>query len=305
MTSQAIRQSSPTLLYSSSQALFAVLLFSLTVPMTQLALADFSAEFIASSRALVAGLLAWLVIQHHGWKAPEAQVWPWLLLAGTGVVLGFPYLLSVSLTQVPTADVGVVLAGLPLTTSLLGAWLHQERHNLTFWLLAISGFVLLALYVVLSLGELPTFSGHHLLLLAATLVMGGIGYSAGARAAKMIGGWQTICWTLLLYLPLSALLWGISWGYQAPTFQQPVTGESLLSLAYLILISQLWGFKFWYQALASHGVGRISQLQLLQPFFTLFFISVLLQQAIGWLQLVFCLLIVLCVCASLKTAQQR
>ena len=294
--------------HGSMQALFAVVLFSLTIPITQLALMDFSVEFIAASRALMAGVVAWLVVQKHGWSLPPLAAMPWLLLSGFGVVLGFPYLLTLSLTQVPAADMGVVLAGLPMTTSLLGAWLHKERHTRYFWLLALSGFLLLATYVVIGLGELPGFGANYSLLLIATLILGGIGYSAGAKAAKIIGGskggWQTICWTLVLYLPLSALWWGINcgneWQESASTLTQSVPLSSWLALIYLALCSQLWGFKFWYQALASHGVGRISQLQLLQPFFTLFFISLLLQQSVGWLQILFCCLIVMTVCASMK-----
>lgn len=290
------------------QGMVAVVLFSLTVPMTQLALADFSAEFIAATRGLLAGVLAWMVILKQGWKWPATNALPWLLVAGAGVVLGFPYLLSLSLTQVPAADMGVVLAGLPLTTALLAAWIHHERHSASFWLLAATGFLLLALYVVLSLGELPSFSVQDSWLLLATLLMGGIGYSAGAKATKLINqpdaGWQTICWTLVLYLPLSALLWGMSWGEQAQQLTRPVALPSLLALVYLALISQLWGFKFWYQALASSSVAKVSQLQLLQPFFTLFFIALLLSQAISGLQLVFCCLVVLNVYASIKVARR-
>ena len=287
--------------HGTLQALFAVMLFSLTVPFTQLALADFQAAFIASSRALIAGLLAWMIIYKHGWKMPAARVIPWLLLAGSGVVLGFPYFLSLSLTQATAADMGVVLAGLPLTTALMGAWIQHERHGPGFWLAAISGGLLLASYVLLNTGGPAVFDSGHLGLLLATLLMGGIGYSAGAKAATLISGpaagWQTICWTLLLYLPVSAFWWGNSWADQAAS-TGPIANTSILALLYLILISQLWGFKFWYQALAAHGVGRISQLQLLQPFFTLLFISLLLQQSIGWLQLLFCCLIVFCVWLS-------
>ena len=45
-------------------------------------------------------------------------------------------------------------------------------------------------------------------------------------------------------------------------------------------MSQLFGFFLWYRALAIGGIARISQLQLLQPFFTLLVASVWLGEAI-------------------------
>jgi drug/metabolite transporter (DMT)-like permease len=288
---------------AASQALFAVVLFSLTVPATQMALTAFSPEFIAASRAMIAGVLAWFVVNISGWNFPERRVIPWLLLAGVGVIAGFPYALSISLTHIPAADMGVVLAGLPLVTSLLASIMHGERNGIQFWALSALGCGLLGLYVVTNLGQLPQFEVQHLGLLLLTLLLGGIGYSAGAKAAKIIGGWQTICWTLVIYLPLSALAWGYSWALEAEQLRRPVDWQPFAALMYLALFSQLWGFKFWYQALAQAGVGRISQLQLLQPFFTLAFISLILQQSITIVQIVFCLLIVLTVMASMRVTR--
>jgi len=125
------------------QALFAVMLFALTIPMTQIALSSFSAEFIAASRAVIAGLVAWVVIVINDWQRPPLRALPWLLLAGIGVVLGFPYLLSLSLTRIPAADMGVVLAGLPLVTSLLATLLQGERHPPRFWFFSVAGCGLL------------------------------------------------------------------------------------------------------------------------------------------------------------------
>ncbi|MCB2387428.1 DMT family transporter [Thalassolituus alkanivorans] len=286
------------------QALFAVMLFALTIPMTQIALGSFSAEFIAASRAVIAGLTAWVVIVINGWKRPPLQALPWLLLAGVGVVLGFPYLLSLSLTRIPAADMGVVLAGLPLVTSLLATLLQGERHPPRFWFFSVVGCSLLAGYVITTIGALPAFAPQHLLTLIATLLFGGLGYSAGAKAAAMIGGWQTICWMVVLYLPLSALVWGSLWATEAAHSNQQDIVKSMLALLYLGLISQLWGFRFWYRSLATAGVAKISQLQLLQPFFTLAFISLMLRDSITVAQLFFCALIVLMVMCAMKSAKR-
>lgn len=286
------------------QALFAVMLFALTIPLTQVALESFSAGFIAASRALLAGLVAWAVILINGWKRPPLKVLVWLVMAGIGVVLGFPYLLSISLTRVPAADMGVVLAGLPLVTSLFATLLQGERHPPRFWFFSVAGCALLAGYVIISIGSLPAFEPEHMQALIATLIFGGLGYSAGAKAASMIGGWQTICWMLVLYLPLAALAWGYLWAAEVQHMQHRNLATSLPALLYLALISQLWGFRFWYRSLATAGVAKISQLQLLQPFFTLGFISIMLHDRISPAQLGFCALIVLMVMCAMKAARR-
>lgn len=74
---------------------------------------------------------------------------------------------------------------------------------------------------------------------------------------------------------------------------------SILALVYLAVISQ-WGGRFWYQAMTEAGVGRFSQIQLLQPFFTLFFAVVFLTEVLEIEHLIFAGLIALAVFTSLR-----
>ncbi|CAA0110321.1 Uncharacterised protein [BD1-7 clade bacterium] len=282
-------------------ALFAVILFSLTVPMTQMALSQFSPMLIATGRGAIAGALALGVVILNRWSLPAVKAWPWLIITGMGIVVGFPYLIGVSMEHVPAADMGVVLAGLPLITALMATLIHQERHPLTFWGFALAGCTLLIFYMIHTLGQLPELQPQTLGVIIAALIFGGLGYSAGAKAAKLIGGWQTICWTLALYSPVTIPLFITQLHQNASTLSFNATAiYPVLALLYLAIFSQFLGFRFWYQALATGGVGKISQLQLLQPFFSLAFISMMFQQAIGLDQILFCLLIVACVLASMK-----
>jgi drug/metabolite transporter (DMT)-like permease len=310
-TSQALHLS------GAAKGLFAVLLFAMTVPMTKLALPYFSAELIASSRAFIAGILALIVINMNGWSLPNKKTLAWLALAGTGVVIGFPYLLSYSLIHLSAANMGVVLAGLPLMTSLFAVVIMQERNGLRFWISSgIGGLLLLAYFLNGSSSDGWDMQTIGILILV--LLFGGLGYSAGAKAAKSIGGWQTICWMLALYLPLSA----ISMGYFAGTsindeeFINRFTFAmhdsvlkhelwfSIAGLLYLSVISQWWGFRFWYQAMAEAGAGRISQIQLLQPFFTLLFAVIFLGEVFAFEQGLFALLIVLAICSALRSKRK-
>ena len=293
-----------------AKGFFAVVLFAMTVPMTKLALPFFSPELIASFRAFIAGLLALIVINLNDWPLPTKKIVAWLLLAGIGVVVGFPYLLSYSLVNLSAANMGVVLAGLPLMTSVFAVVIMKERNGLRFWISAGLGTLILLIFFMNG----ATSSGwdaQTLGILFLMLMFGGLGYSAGAKAAKSIGGWQTICWMLALYLPLSSISIGFYAGNEAfisrftlaindPT-QQYELWVSISGLLYLAVISQWWGFRFWYQAMAEAGAGRISQIQLLQPFLTLLFAVIFLAESFAFEQGLFALLIVLAICSALRS----
>jgi drug/metabolite transporter (DMT)-like permease len=62
-----------------------------------------------------------------------------------------------------------------------------------------------------------------------------------------------------------------------------------LAFAFLALINSLVGFFFWYRALAIGGVPKISQIQLLQTFFTFGFAALWLNETIT-LTMIFCLI---------------
>lgn len=295
--------------YGQAKGLLAVVLFAMTVPMTKLALPFFSAELIASARAFIAGLMALVVININAWSLPNKKILAWLFLGGTGVVIGFPYLLSYSLINLSAANMGVVLAGLPLMTSLFAVLIMRERNGLKFWISSAAGAGLLCLYFF-NASNSTGWNNDTFIVLILVLVFGGLGYSSGAKAAKSIGGWQTICWMLAIYLPLSAISVGYFAGNEAfvNRFTLAMNDASLrqelwvsmLALLYLALISQWWGFRFWYQAMAEVGAGRISQIQLLQPFFTLLFAVIFLAEDFQIDQLIFALLIVLAVCSALR-----
>lgn len=295
------------------KGLFAVVLFAMTVPMTKLALPFFSPELIAASRAFIAGLLALAVVIINGWSLPDKKTLAWLALAGTGVVVGFPYLLSYSLVNLSAANMGVVLAGLPLMTSLFAVVIMGERHGRGFWISSGIGATLLAAYFLNGAAS-DGWDLRTLGVLLLVLMFGGLGYSAGAKAAKRIGGWQTICWMLVLYLPLSSIAIGYYTGNEAfinsftqamnDPAQQDGLWVSLAGLIYLAVISQWWGFRFWYQAMAEAGAGRISQIQLLQPFFTLIFAVIFLAESFAFEQGLFALLIVLAICSALRSKRK-
>jgi drug/metabolite transporter (DMT)-like permease len=118
-----------------------------------------------------------------------------------------------------------------------------------------------------------TLAAGDTLMLAAVVVCG-LGYAEGGRLARSLGSWQTICWALVLAWPLLLL----------PTWWTRPHGEvassAWLGFAYLSVISMFLAFFAWYRGLALGGIARIGQVQLLQPFFTLFLAWAMLGEAL-------------------------
>ena len=274
-------------------ALFAVVLFSLTVPMSQVAMAVFTPEFIAFFRAGIAGLGSVCLMLFFKWELPNKQHFLKLAVAGAAVTLLFPYFLVKALSAFSPQDMGVMLAGIPLITALIAVFIFTEKTNKVFWISLVSGTGLL-----LHFSYSQSNNGFNVYA-ALMLLMAGLGYSLGGQVAKSIGGFRTICWMCIFYLPVS--LFGL--GYEAIEnihgFSY-VYHKELLALLYLALLSQWIGFHFWYGAMAKIGIARAGQVQLLQPFFTVFFCVPLLGSALENQHLIYAGLITLTVAVTMK-----
>jgi drug/metabolite transporter (DMT)-like permease len=257
-----------------SSALMAVMLFSLTTPMTQLALTVFPAELIALFRSIVAGACSLMLILCLGWRLPHKKELMGLVIGGAAVTLVFPYTLSLALGKWSASNMGVMLAGVPLITALAGSFFFKEKHSKMFWLSVIFGGMVLMLFAQ---GQ-SSGSFHYSVFIM--LVAAGVGYVFGGHVAKTLGGWQTICWMCGLYLPVSAVGLSVFVAQDSFSFDFSWSIESVLAMLYLALISQWLGFHFWYGAMAKVGIGRAGQVQLLQPFFTLLFCAPLLGLAL-------------------------
>jgi len=115
------------------------------------------------------------------------------------------------------------------------------------------------------------------LYLLLSVVLGGFGYAWGGIAATRLGGWQTICWVVLIAAPVTLPL-TIGWLWLAPA--PDGSWQAWAAVAYLGAGSQLIGFFFFYGGMAIGGVARVSQVQLLQLFLTLAFASAFLDEQV-------------------------
>jgi len=244
--------------------LLGVAAFSLTLPMTRVAVAQLDPWFVAFGRMAGAGVIAglWLAVNRSP-RPARSDLWL-LACSALGVVIGFPLLTSLAMKTMP-ANHGAILNGaLPFATAVLTFVVFGERQSRRFWIAAAIGSAIVIGFALRE-GATSGASQAGALAMGGAVLIGALGYVTGGRVAARIGGVGAILWTLVIALPLTlpialALMW----------MNTPVAdGVAWTAFAYVTLISQLAGFFAWYNGLALGGIARVSQVQLLQVFFTI------------------------------------
>jgi drug/metabolite transporter (DMT)-like permease len=215
-----------------------------------------------------------------------------------GVVIGFPVLSTLALRDVPAAHASVIVGTAPLLTAAVAALIARERHGPAFWAASAAGCALVvgfALWRTGASGVAVGLTPGDALMLAAVVAVA-FGYVGGGKAARTLGGWQTICWALVLALPLLPLpVW-----WTRPT--GPVPAASWAAFAYQSVVSMFLGFFAWYRGLALGGIARVGQVQLLQPFFSIALSALLLGEAVPPVLWLVAGAVVACVLAARRAA---
>ncbi|KSV90444.1 DMT family transporter [Sinorhizobium sp. GL28] len=273
-----------------------VLIFSGSLPATRVAVMDFDPVFLTVARAAIAGLLALALLLIFRQPRPARADLVSLAIVAFGVVLGFPLLTALALQHVTSAHLIVFVGLLPLATAIFGVLRAGERPRPAFWLFsslgsaAVVGFALVQGFAASPIGDL---------LMLGAIILCGLGYAEGASLSRKLGGWQVICWALVLSLPIMLALTL----FTLPSSFAMVTHGAWTGLAYVSVFSMLVGFVFWYRGLALGGVAGVGQLQLLQPFFGLALAATLLGEPVSWSMLAATGAIVLCVAGAKKFAK--
>jgi drug/metabolite transporter (DMT)-like permease len=273
-----------------------VVIFSGSLPATRLAVLEFDPVFLTVVRAAIAGVLAVALLWLFRERRPARDQWLPLLIVALGVVLGFPLLTALALQHVTSAHSIVFVGLLPLATAIFAVLRGGERPRPVFWIFSILGS---ALVVGFALAQGLTASPTGDLLMLAAILACGLGYAEGAKLSRALGGWQVICWALVLSLPLMAVL--SVW--LAPASFSTISLSAWVGLAYVSLFSMLIGFVFWYRGLAQGGIAAVGQLQLLQPFFGLALAATLLHEQVSLGMLASTLGVILCVAGAKKFAK--
>lgn len=225
---------------------------------------------VGLGRALVAAVIAGFALVLSRAPLPRWQTLPSFVVVAATVVVGFPLLSAFALRDVPASRGAVVLAIAPLATALFASLRSGERPGVMFWLTSCVGAGAVLVYVATTGGGFGPADSK--LVLASSIV--GIGYAEGARLSKSQPGWQVIAWALVLAAPV--LVWVTPW----PSSLAEIPLSAKLGFAYLSVISMFLAFVAWYTGLASGGIAKMGQLQLLQPFLTLLWSALLLGETL-------------------------
>ena len=275
--------------------LLGVVIFSGSLPATRVAVAEIDPLFLTAARAVIAGTLALGLLSVMRAPRPTRRDLAALALVASGVVAGFPLLTAIALREITAAHSIVFIGLLPMATALFAVIRAGERPSRSFWAFAGLGAALVAVFA-LTRGVEGSLSGD--LLMVAAVAVCGLGYAEGGRLSRTLGGWQVICWALVIALPAMAALGLATW----PADLAQVSARGWTGLAYVSLFSMLIGFVFWYRGLALGGVAAVGQLQLLQPLMGLGLAAWLLGEPVGWSMAAVTAGVVLCVAGAKRFA---
>lgn len=273
-----------------------VAIFAGSLPATRVAVMGFEPGFLTAARAAIAGILGLILILVLKQKKPAKQDWWPLAIVAIGVVIGFPLFTALALQYINAAHSIVFVSLLPLATAIFAVLRGGEKPNQFFWIFAVLGSAVVFAYMFFISGDTSLGIGDFYMLMA--IIFCGFGYAEGGVLSRKIGGWQVICWALILSLPFMLFLTI----FYMPTSFQNISASAVVGLIYVSLFSMLIGFFFWYKGLAQGGIAAISQLQLLQPLMGLAIAAALLHEHVSWSMLVVTAATLLCVAAAKKFA---
>ncbi len=235
-----------------------VVAFSLSLPMTKIAVRGLDPTVAALGRAAVAAAFAAMVVALVRPARPNRHQIISLLVVVAGVVIGFPLLTAYALRHTESLHGSVVNGILPLATAGLAVVRAGERPSGRYWACSCLGFAAVVGFVI-SEGGGQLHLADVLLVLAVAAAAAG--YAEGALLARDLGGWQVICWALLIGAPLT---FGITAAAAFRTGLSASPGE-WVAFGYTALFSMFLGFFAWYAGLVRAGIARGGQLQLAQP----------------------------------------
>jgi drug/metabolite transporter (DMT)-like permease len=252
-----------------------VLAFSLSLPFTRLAVHQLDPWFVAFGRAVGAALLAGACLLVTRAPRPSRAQWRRLGFVALGVVVGFPLFTSLALTTSTAAHGAVVVAVLPAMTAVFAVLRAGERPPPLFWAASAAGLLAVLTFLVAT-GTVRGGLGVADLFLLAAVVLCGLGYAEGGALSRELGGARTICWALLLSLPVTAPVTLLAAAAHPPH----ADAAGWTAFGYLTAVSMFLGFFAWYAGLARGGIAQVGQIQLAQPVLTLAWSALLLGEQV-------------------------
>ncbi len=268
-----------------------VLGFSFSLPATRLAVLGLDPWFVSFGRAVGAGLLAIGYLTYVRAPRPSGRQWRQLAVVAVGIVIGFPLSTSLALETQTSAHGAVVIACLPMSTAIWAVLRAGERPHRGFWVASGVGFLAVLVFMFTTGGISGRFQLPDLFLLVG-VVLCGLGYAEGGALSRDLGGARTVCWTLVVALPVSVPVTAfvaLTSGFAR------ADGTAWFGFGYVTVVSMFLGFFAWYAGMARGGVAKVGQVQLAQPVLTLVWSALLLREPVGWATVLTAAVVLTCV----------
>ena len=274
-----------------------VLAFSFTLPATRVAVEELDPTFVGIGREAVAALLAAAILVGTRSSLPSRPQLVRIGIVASGVVFGWPLFTALALRGLTSAHSAVIVGLLPAATAVVAVIRAGERPSRGFWMASLAGLVAVLIFAAT---QGAGFSAGDIQILVA-VALSAIGYAEGGALAREMGGWQVICWAVVLSAPLTVAIGAIA----AAGSDLHASGDAWIGFAYVAAVSALLGFFPWYAGLARGGVAKIGQIQLLQPLLTLAWSALLLDEHIGAATIVASIAVLASVVATQRTRVTR
>jgi drug/metabolite transporter (DMT)-like permease len=277
-----------------------IIIFSITPVATKIALGtnnnELSPEFITFGRSALAGILSLAYLFFSKKRIPKLKYLFNFSIIALCITVVFPLSLSLGLIYSTSIHAGVILAFLPLATAILASFYFKQKASLGFWVCAFIGCILIVIYILIHGHEenKKLELSYSDILFCIAVIVAAIGYNFGAKLTKIMVSADVISWALVLALPVHLTLTI----YYFPKTEINVI--SWFSFLYVAIFSQWIGFFAWYKGLDIGGAVRVSQVQLLMPFFTFAFSIYLLGETLDFLTIIFSIAIILLIYLSRK-----
>ncbi|MEI7814518.1 MAG: DMT family transporter [Coriobacteriia bacterium] len=189
-----------------------------------------------------------------------------LAFSGFAAFIAFPLMFTVGQSTTSAMHGALVLATLPVFTSLFGTILERRRVSKTWiagCIIALSGEAVVIVWRTAGSTAGSSLTGDLIVLVSSAICA--LGYVAGARLSQR--GYPSLPTTLwgvagsaIVLLPL--LAWSLV------RTGVPHAGTAAWgSILVLALLTSVLGYIAWYWALAKGGISRIASIQFTQPLF--------------------------------------
>jgi drug/metabolite transporter (DMT)-like permease len=275
-----------------------VLIFSLSLPATRLAVADLDSTVVGLGRSVVAGVLATILLAVKREPLPPRRYWQGLGIVACGVVLGFPLFSAWALTVIPASHGAVIVGLTPMATAVIATLRAGERPRVSFWISSLLGLAAVIAFAVIQGAGRPTLADGLILI---AVMLAAVGYAEGGKLARNLGGWRVISWALVFSLPIllpAGLIRAAQTGLSAGA-------PAWVGFAYVSIFSMFLGFFAWYHALSLGGIARIGQLQLAQPILTVLWSVWLLHEKLTLTLVLAALAVLACVIFTQRSRIER